>query len=252
MPRCLIELRAGGESIGSLVKTGMAYVVWAAPKVVGQPFDQAAWRRFGPWDLAGRQRSTFIWDGPLAGGSMAENARRPEGATEISPGLASMNFQNMARDAAWFVINPLPPGCGGGGIVTPPQPWSPCPDPTSVFDNNNIDAVFNAPAQPTTFRLDRPTIMTEILTYHWNDGSGTPRPGTVSLRDASGTVYGPWTMVGRPGSGGAPNAYWVATPNAIVPAGAYTVEDSDPGTWARNRQSGEAGMTQIKGCPAGR
>ena len=38
------------------------------------------------------------------------------------------------------------------------------------FDNGNIYAVQNQPTRRTTFTLSRPTHVTKIMTYHWNDG----------------------------------------------------------------------------------
>jgi len=89
----------------------------------------------------------------------------------------------------------------------------------------------------------------EVKTYHWNHGRGA-RPGTVGLMQSSGRIYGPWQMRGTPGQGGVPNANWECTPNVVVPAGTYTIVDSDPATWAQNSGTGGAGMAVVKGYPA--
>jgi hypothetical protein len=90
-------------------------------------------------------------------------------------------------------------------------------------------------------------MVAKISTYHWNNGIGTSAIGAIALRSESGEIYGPWQAQGEPGQGGVPNAYWVAYPNASLPAGTYTVIDSDPGTWAQNAASGRAGMVWAEG-----
>ena len=79
------------------------------------------------------------------------------------------------------------------------------------------------------------------------DGRGTARPGTIALRDASGRVYGPWQATGSPGQGGVANAMWTARPMATLPAGRYTVIDSDPSTWSQNSATHGAGITRVEG-----
>jgi hypothetical protein len=64
---------------------------------------------------------------------------------------------------------------------------------------------------------------------------------------SSGQVYGPWQAVGSPGQGGVPNAYWVARLRITLPPDTYTVLDSDPSTWARNRGTGGAGFASVEG-----
>lgn len=114
-------------------------------------------------------------------------------------------------------------------------------DPVEVFRVGNDQAVFNGGKSPT---VEFPTehYLTEITTYHWNESKGTPA-GTIALKSADGTVFGPWkaTLVN--------GVYWVAKPGVSIPAGSYTVVDSDPGTWAQNTQCGGMGMTWASGIP---
>lgn len=117
--------------------------------------------------------------------------------------------------------------------------------PTRYFTNWNISWVDNQPTAPTTFTIDRPMLMTYINTYHWNYGSGTASGGTIAVREAGGTVYGPWSTRTLPGQGGVPNAVWIAEPNVLLPPGVYTVIDSDPATWSQNAQSGGAGFSEV-------
>jgi len=117
-----------------------------------------------------------------------------------------------------------------------------------IFNNGNISGVYNNPTKPTTFTIKQSHVITKIVNYHWNNAKGA-LPGTIALKDQSGRTYGPWQAKGSPGQGGVPNAYWNVYPNITLPAGTYTVIDSDPSTWAQNGGSGGAGHTQIEGYP---
>jgi len=115
-----------------------------------------------------------------------------------------------------------------------------------VLNVGNIDAVSNGPTSPTQFTVTKPYRLTLIQTYHWNNGRGA-QPGTIGLIKEDGTLFGPWRVMTKPGQGGVPNAYWEVSPNIVVPAGTYTIVDSDPATWSRNARSGGRGMAVIKG-----
>ncbi|GAB4398221.1 MAG: hypothetical protein OHK0048_09140 [Rhodoferax sp.] len=130
------------------------------------------------------------------------------------------------------VATPVPPPGAAGSVL---------------FDNGNLGAVHNKPTQATRVRFASNVTITKLTTYHWNNGRGTPSTGSIGLRDASGRLYGPWPTKGSPGQGNVTNAYWNAYPNVSLPAGEYTVEDSDPSTWAQNSGSKGAGHTHIEG-----
>ncbi|MBK9153547.1 MAG: tetratricopeptide repeat protein [Chloracidobacterium sp.] len=117
-----------------------------------------------------------------------------------------------------------------------------------VLSVGNIDSVSNGPTAPTTFTVPGPYRVTFIQTYHWNNGRGA-RPGTIGLRSADGKVFGPWPVSTKLGQGGVPNAYWEVSPNIVIPAGTYTIVDSEPATWSQNARSGGRGMAVIKGIP---
>ncbi len=134
------------------------------------------------------------------------------------------------------------PGMTSG--PTPPSTPTPSVEVT-VFDSMNIFGVGNQPTAPATFTIRQPQIITSVMTYHWNNGRGT-RAGTIALRDANGRTYGPWPVSGTPGEGGVPNASWTCTPNVEVPAGTYTIVDSEPATWSQNPQSGGRGMAVVR------
>jgi len=120
-------------------------------------------------------------------------------------------------------------------------------EPEEMFNIGNIYAVFNGGKEPVV-ELKKNYYVTSIINYHWNDAKGK-EPGTISLKDENGKIYGPWVAITNPGQGGVPNAYWIVSPNINLLAGKYTVIDSDPATWSQNEQSGGQGMTWAKGIP---
>ncbi len=115
-----------------------------------------------------------------------------------------------------------------------------------LFNNTNVYGVLNRPTRPTTFTLTAPAQITELVTYHWNNGHGA-RPGTIGLRAASGHVYGPYRAHGTSGQNNAPNVNWIADIKVNVPAGTYTVLDSNPATWSQNAASQSQGFAIVRG-----
>lgn len=130
--------------------------------------------------------------------------------------------------------------------------------------NLRTDAgVQNGPTAITQVAFRVPTLVTKIMTYHYNGGRGA-NPGTIGLRNmATGQMYGPWRATGSrqwydmsPGApwslrtDGPPFLYWYLQPNAVVPAGNYEVVDSDPGTWATNSEVKGMGVAIVIGVPA--
>ncbi len=115
-----------------------------------------------------------------------------------------------------------------------------------ILEVNTLVRVDNDPISPTTFALDHPSKITKIQTYHWNYGQGQTT-GTIALQDRAGKTFGPWQASGEPGMGGVPDAYWVVHPNVVLPAGEYTVIDSDPATWSQNSETGGRGIARIWG-----
>ncbi|OGX14719.1 MAG: hypothetical protein A2351_02280 [Omnitrophica bacterium RIFOXYB12_FULL_50_7] len=116
-----------------------------------------------------------------------------------------------------------------------------------LFSNNNIYRVENGPTAATTFRIDQLSLVTYVLTYHYNGGTGQT-PGTIGLRHEDGTLYGPWQAIGSPDQGSQTNLYWICRPNFVLKPGVYTVIDSHPVSWSWNAKSG-GGITVIKGRP---
>jgi len=117
-----------------------------------------------------------------------------------------------------------------------------------LCDNFNAAVVTqqaNGPVNPTTCILSVPTKITQLATYHYNNGAGAV-PGTIGIRRQDGLTFGPFPATGVAGQSG-PNEAWVATPNVIVPAGPYTVIDSDPATWSFNLASNNSGFVRLWG-----
>ncbi len=115
-----------------------------------------------------------------------------------------------------------------------------------IFSNMNGDAIASGPARAAVFVLPAPARIAKITTYHWNGGRGAS-PGTITMRGASGETLGSWPASGQAGQNSAPNVYWVVAPGLDLPAGTYTVVDSDPSTWSQNVATGGLGMLTVEG-----
>jgi hypothetical protein len=127
-----------------------------------------------------------------------------------------------------------------------PTPAPPA-KPVTVFDNGNPIAI-HAGGKAPTFKLSTAATITTMTSYHYIVGGG-PSPGTLGLKSADGTMYGPWQCKGADGQGGVKNAFWIAEPNADVPAGTYTIVDSDPSTWSTNSKAGGLGFATVNVIP---
>ena len=110
----------------------------------------------------------------------------------------------------------------------------------------NSGAVENSPPNPTVLTFDTPIHLNYIETYHWNYGNGVSKPGTIGIKNENGNQYGPWQATGRDGSGGVQDAIWRADADVSLPAGTYTIIDSDPETWSHNKESGNAGFALLQ------
>ncbi|MEI6670106.1 MAG: hypothetical protein WCP29_18310 [Acidobacteriota bacterium] len=182
-------------------------------------------------------------------------------STELSADCGTVLFavwseaaRNMASDVVrWMIENQrlfdVPPTTDPPAKNVGPPPAPAAPD-RELFNSGNTYAVANRPTAPATFTLSRPHLVVMISTYHWNDGRGTSA-GAISLVDSIGQIYGPWQATGSAGQGGVPNANWTCTPNVEIPAGTYTIVDSEAATWSQNAESGGRGMAVVKGSPVG-
>jgi len=113
-----------------------------------------------------------------------------------------------------------------------------------IFERNTLGAVDNSPPNPTKFSLDRERTITKIETYHWNHGQGKA-PGMIGLQDENSKVIGMWPAEGEPGSRGVADAYWEVRPHVTLPAGEYSILDSDPATWSHNLETGGEGIVWV-------
>ena len=128
-----------------------------------------------------------------------------------------------------------------------PEPAGPEVDADLAVDLVNVGNILGVTpgaGSAASFTVDGPTLITSVQNYHY--GPETP-PGQVGLTSSDGSFYGPWQTVGTEGQGGVANAYWTSTPWVVVPAGTYTVWDSEPSTWSTNADAGGVGFTVVQG-----
>lgn len=118
---------------------------------------------------------------------------------------------------------------------------------TVIFDNWNTGGVSNNPSCDPSFTISEPHMITYIDSYHWNDGSGTAEAGKIFLVKDDGLEFGPWQAEGQPGMNGVPNAFWIAHPYEVIPAGTYVIHDSDRETRSQNFASGGCGFGKVQG-----
>lgn len=110
-------------------------------------------------------------------------------------------------------------------------------DRVLIWKAGNDGGIEGGGGTPPQVIHDSTYYVVEVATYHAGWGPDAPDPsGTIALKAADGTVYGPWETTVQNKS------YWIATPNMEIPAGTYTLVDSDPSTWAQNSASGGTGM----------
>lgn len=168
-----------------------------------------------------------------------------EKAIQVNPGnkLAKSNLAKLnAKIRRDQTANTKPPTTKRPPVTKPISRKE-----VEIANVNNVGGVRNKPTAPTRITVRSSYMVTFIQTYHWNSGRGTSRAGTIGLRRSNGKMYGPWRAYGTPGQGGVKNAYWQVEPNVVIPAGTYTIIDSNPSTWAQNSQSGGKGFATVKG-----
>ncbi len=237
----------------------------AAPDLVADPvYDGPAWEGWNPFNTVRVKASTRVIDGfevvdpdtdslftrpaGTAGGQDASTGQpapaglegtpvQPATAAPAVPGPgATTPAQTSGGPAASAAAAPAP---------TPGSTDRPAGEPAVLFEVTSIAGVSSGPPRPTAFTLPTSAYLTSIGTYHYlNKGSG---PGTIALKASDGTMYGPWQATGAEGQGGVKDAYWTVTPNVVVPAGRYTVVDSNPGTWSWAFDTRQRGITSVQG-----
>ncbi|MBU1110410.1 hypothetical protein KKB83_02245 [Patescibacteria group bacterium] len=154
-------------------------------------------------------------------------------------------YDKHGGSSATPTVTPQPTTITSATAVPTPKPTAQEPETEEIYQNGNIYAVYNKPTAETSFTLNQPRVIYSIQNYHWNSAQGNESSGTIGLKDQDGKTYGPWETTGAIGQGGVPNAYWTCYPNLELPAGIYTITDSDPDTWSQNSGSGGQGMTRV-------
>ena len=161
----------------------------------------------------------------------------PRRVYTLEQGVENAPIRSNAPGAAGSAKVPVPP---------PPPPAAP-EKATTLVSNWNIGGVTSGPVAPTVFDLSRPLRLTYLNTYHYHFGRGAPA-GTIALRHADGTVYGPWQSRGVLSSG-APDGTWEVRPDVVLNPGRYMVLDGNPATWSQNPESGGRGFAEVRGLP---
>lgn len=191
--------------------------------------------------VAGREVGNFVEGAPLEMRRVwILDAKRYDAGVLLGAPCQSFGGSGFAQfsQAQHLVLTFEPTG---GQSAASSAPTTTAGTPRTLYDNGNAGGVGNGPTRETSFTLSAPTRITRITDYHWNNGLGAPA-GTIGLRGPGGQVYGPWRASLRG------KAYWIVTPNVVLPAGRYAIIDSGAATWAQNAGSGGAGMTVVEGA----
>jgi hypothetical protein len=124
---------------------------------------------------------------------------------------------------------------------------SPIPQDQLATVSNQI-AVAPGITTPSQFTVVSGSItVLSLATYHYILPHGVSSTGMVGLQSSDGRTYGPWKTIGKMGASGVRNAIWFAPIDVVLPAGTYTVTDSDPLTWSANDDTRGAGMFWLTG-----
>ncbi len=121
---------------------------------------------------------------------------------------------------------------------------SPAAHSAGIFTNENPDTVLSNPTGGNPqFTLSGLTQIDSIRTYHYNNrrpGS----PGQIWFEGGPNRAkYGPWQATLQS------KYYFSVQPKIILPAGTYSVFDSNGATWSHNKASKSQGFVSIEGTP---
>lgn len=123
----------------------------------------------------------------------------------------------------------------------------------TLLQNSNGGAVLGGGRPPSFLTHAGPYCVTQIITYHWNNGHGSP-PGTIGLHESAGIKLGPWKASGSSGQGSATNVNWTVnlstSTKPVVINGVYSCVDSNSATWSQDPQSHGTGFCQVYGVKA--
>ncbi|HSX22238.1 MAG TPA: PKD domain-containing protein, partial [Gaiellaceae bacterium] len=142
-------------------------------------------------------------------------------------------------------------GTGGAGACLkaapppPPAKYRCTGNQIKLFDNSNGNGVLNGAKPPSFSTKGKSYCVTQIDTYHWNNGKGAT-PGWLGLKGP--TTVGPARATGSAGQGGAKNVNWTLNISQSKPAvinGTYECTDTDAATWSQNPQTGGKGFCTV-------
>lgn len=104
-----------------------------------------------------------------------------------------------------------------------------------VFTSTNRETPkYKNPQSPTRFTLASETVITRVITDHYNLKNGTTSAGNITISDKGGNKIGTWHCRGMAGHDGTVNGKWVAEPVVTLKPGVYFIQDSEPVTWSKN------------------
>jgi len=116
---------------------------------------------------------------------------------------------------------------------------------SNVFSNFSVGTYFNDPSCQPSFNLSSPLRLAGVVNYHSTSSTG---PVDISLKSDSGQTFGPWSASGGSVTASSGARTWSARPaNVVLPAGRYTIEDSNNSTWLFNSSSGGCGISIVQG-----
>jgi hypothetical protein len=207
----------------------------------------------------GQQWGPFTASGSSGQGS----APNVNWTANVNLNVPAGSYQIIDSDPATWSWNPASGGYGfakaeGAFTTATPSPVlpPPSPSPTSggsfLCDNSNTAGVQNDPwTTRTPCMLHAPSHITQLITYHWNNGQGA-KPGTLLLFNPNnGQQWGPYQTTGSSGQASAPSVNWTANVNLTLPAGCYEIIDSDSKTWSWNQGSRKFGFAKAAGSATG-
>lgn len=193
------------------------------------------------------------------GGSGAPPGPGGEGGKVAGQVVAHGSFSHGTKGRDCGTTSPPAPPTTTSSTAPPTTSYTCSGGQVTIFDNTDGGIVANGGAAPTFSTHGKAYCVTQIQTYHWNDGKGQA-PGQLGLKRVAGTAVpatkteiGPLKAKASAGQNNAPNVNWyvdIPTKPASVIEGSYTCVDSGPATWSMNSQSGGDGFCIVYGVPA--
>ena len=116
------------------------------------------------------------------------------------------------------------------------------------FNTFGVTQQVGGPPTAATFTLNSTAWISEIETYHFNNGNGDV-PGTITLQASGGGIFGPFPAQGFSSAStlSNPGTAFIASVNLPIGPGTFTVQDSVPDTWSFNNASNNRGFIRVTG-----